>query len=242
MRSPRRSGVNRSRFPDPSTAPGDAPLAAGGTLDPATLLDAYRNGIFPWPVGERALLWWSPDPRALIPLDGLHVSRTLRRTLRRGVFRCGVDTDFAGVVAGCADRPGTGTWITPAMVTAYRRLHERGHAHSVEVRDAADGQLVGGVYGVTVGAAFCAESMFSRVTDASKVALVALTAQLRADGFALLDAQLPTEHLTRMGAVAVPRAEYLGLLAEARDRPCRFGADRTALAAAGLRPGIEKDS
>lgn len=228
-----------SRFPDPRRAAGDAPVAAGGDLEPETLLDAYRHGIFPWPLdaghGPAPLLWWSPDPRAVIPLDGLHVSRTLARTLRRRVLTCAVDTDFDGVVAACADRPGEGTWITPAMAVAYGRLHRLGAAHSVEVRDAG-GTLVGGVYGVTVGAAFCAESMFSRVTDASKVALVALVAQLRADGFALLDAQLPTPHLERMGAVALPRAVYLHRLAAAVDRPARFAAAVRALAAAGLDP------
>lgn len=228
-----------SRFPDPRDAPGDAPIAAGGDLRPETLLDAYRHGVFPWPVGDGSgraapLLWWSPDPRAVIPLDGLHVSRTLARTLRRRVFICSVDTDFAGVVAGCADRPGEGTWITPAMTAAYALLHRLGAAHSVEVRDAATGLLAGGVYGVTIGAAFCAESMFSRVTDASKTALVALVAQLRADGFHLLDAQLPTPHLARMGAVALPRDAYLDGLAATVDLPARFGADRAALAGAGL--------
>jgi len=233
-------GPPSSRFPDPRRAPGDAPVAAGGDLEPATLLDAYRHGIFPWPLdeghGPAPLLWWSPDPRAVIPLDGLHVSRTLARTLRRGVFACAVDTDFDAVVAYCADRPGEGTWITPAMASAYGRLHRLGAAHSVEVRDGG-GALVGGVYGVTVGAAFCAESMFSRATDASKVALVALVAQLRADGFALLDAQLPTPHLKRMGAVALPRDVYLRRLSAAVDRPARFAAAGGALAAAGLAPG-----
>lgn len=219
-----------SRFPDPRGSPGDQPIAVGGDLEPATLLDAYRHGVFPWPLDEgrgrrRApLLWWSPDPRAVVPLDGLHVSRTLRRTLRRGTFATTVDTDFAAVVAGCADRPGEGTWITPAMAAAYTRLHRMGAAHSVEVRDGGSGALVGGVYGVTVGAAFCAESMFSRASDASKVALVALVVQLRADGFALLDAQLPTPHLERMGAVAVPRGVYLDRLAAAVEQPVRFGA------------------
>lgn len=207
-----------TRFPDPAHAPADAPLARGGDLLPATLLDAYGHGIFPWPSG-RTLLWWSPDPRALFPLDGPHVSRSLRRTLARDRFACSADTDFAGVVAACADRPGEGTWITPAMRAAYQRLHELGFAHSVEVRDADDGRLVGGVYGVALGGAFMGESMFSRATDASKVALVDLVDRLRRGGFALFDAQLPTAHLTSMGAVATPRAVFLAALRAALPLP-----------------------
>ena len=201
-----------SRFPDPARAPGDAPLAWGGDLAPATLLDAYANGIFPWPSGDGTLLWWSPDPRALFTLDGPHVSRSLRRTLARDRLVCSADTDFAGVVAACADRPGEGTWITPAMRAAYARLHELGFAHSVEVRQAADDRLVGGVYGVALGGAFMGESMFSRVRDASKVALVDLVDRLRRGGYALFDAQLPTPHLTSMGAATTPRSVFLAAL------------------------------
>jgi leucyl/phenylalanyl-tRNA---protein transferase len=163
-----------------------------------------------------------PDPRAVLPMDGPHVSRTLRRTLARGVLRCTADTDFAGVVAGCADRPGEGSWITPALAAAYRELHAAGLAHSVEVRD-AQGRLVGGVFGVQLGAAFMGESMFSRVSDASKVALVRLLARLRAGGVRLFDVQLPTAHLTSMGAISVPRRDYLRALAAARDIRAEFG-------------------
>lgn len=207
---------HRSRFPDPGAAPADAPLACGGDLEPGTLLDAYARGVFPWPAGGR-LFWWSPDPRAVIPLDGLRVSRSLRRTLRSGRFTCTVDRAFSEVVAGCADRPAQGTWITAAMVTAYRRLHGLGAAHSVEVWN-RDGALVGGLYGVALGAAFMGESMFHRETDASKVALVGLVERLRERGFALLDAQLPTPHLASLGAVAVPRRLFLARLAAALDR------------------------
>lgn len=223
-----------SRFPDPRSAPADAPLAWGGDLQPATLLDAYACGIFPWPAPDGTLLWWSPDPRALIPLEHppsgdiasrsgphLHVSRSLRRSLRSGRFTTTTDRAFALVMAGCAHRPGQGTWITSAMAAAYHRLHELGHAHSIEVWD-ADGRLVGGVYGVTVGAAFMGESMFHRASDASKVALVRLVQHLRARGFVLFDAQLPTEHLRRMGAVTTPRAAFLDRLAAAVDRPVTF--------------------
>jgi leucyl/phenylalanyl-tRNA--protein transferase len=202
---------HRSRFHDPRSAPADAPLAWGGDLEPETLLDAYHHGIFPWPTSDEMISWWSPDPRALLPLDGIHVSRSLRRTLRSGRFHCTQDTAFADVIAGCADRRTDGTWITPAMVRAYTRLHQLGHAHSVEVWD-ADGALVGGIYGVAVGAAFSGESMFHRATDSSKVALVELATRLRAGGFRLLDAQLPTPHLASMGAVTVPRSVFLTLL------------------------------
>ncbi len=211
-----------SRFPDPRSAPADAPLAVGGDLRPATLMDAYRHGIFPWPTGSGSLLWWSPDPRMVIPLDGLHVSRSLQRTLRRGTLRCGVDGDLEAVIRACADRPGQGTWITPAMRRAYVALGREGAAHSVEVRDAG-GALVGGVYGVAIGGAFMGESMFSRVADASKVALVGLVAQLRDAGFALLDVQLPTPHLASMGGVEVPRGAFLDALASAVALPVRFG-------------------
>jgi leucyl/phenylalanyl-tRNA---protein transferase len=200
----------RSRFPNPWFAPADAPLAWGGNLEPETLLDAYSHGIFPWPVADR-ICWWSPDPRALFPLARIHVSRSLRRTLRSGRFRCTQDTAFADVVAGCADQRADGTWITSAMAQAYIRLYELGHAHSVEVWD-ADDVLVGGLYGVAVGATFSGESMFHRVTDASKVALVDLAVRLQAGGFRLLDAQLPTLHLISMGAVVVPRSAFLRLL------------------------------
>ena len=206
-----------SRFPDPRTGPPDGPLAWGGDLRPETLLDAYAHGIFPWPVSDGTLYWWSPDPRAIIPLDGLHVSRSLRRTLRSRRFRCTVDTAFAAVVAGCAERVGEGTWITTAMASAYRRLHARGVAHSIEVWD-HDGQLAGGLYGVATGAVLSGESMFHRVSDASKVALVETVARLRAGGFALFDVQLQTRHLASMGAVELPRDVFLDNLAAGRHR------------------------
>jgi leucyl/phenylalanyl-tRNA--protein transferase len=212
-----------SRFPDPRTAPADAPLARGGDLEPPTLLDAYASGIFPWPSGGETY-WWSPDPRALVPLDGVHVSRSLRRTMRTRRFECTLDTDFDAVVAGCAHRPGAGTWITPAMAVAYGRLHRLGFAHSVEVRErhGAGAELAGGLYGVAIGGAFFAESMFHRVTDASKVALVHLAEHLRARGFTLLDAQMPTDHLVRLGAVVVRREDYLDALPAAIHAPVTF--------------------
>jgi len=157
----------------------------------------------------------------VIPVDGLHISRTLRRTLRRSALHCSVDGDLDGVIRACADRPGQGTWITPAMRRAYVRLGREGIAHSVEVRDGA-GALVGGVYGVAVGAAFMGESMFSRVPDGSKVALVALVDRLRAAGFTLFDVQLPTPHLASMGGVRVSRDAFLDALAHAVASPVRF--------------------
>lgn len=210
-----------SRFPDPRSAPEDGPLAWGGDLEPPTLLDAYSRGIFPWPAPDGTLFWWSPDPRAVIPIDGLHVSRTLRRTLRSGRFRTSLDHAFPAVIAACAQRPGEGTWITPAMCAAFTRLHELGHAHSVEVWD-PDDVLVGGVYGVVRGAAFMGESMFHRTNDASKVALVRLADHLRDAGFLLFDVQLPTPHLARMGAVELDRASFLDRLAVAVARPARW--------------------
>lgn len=208
------------RFPDPRGAPGDLPLAVGGDLRPETLLEAYAHGIFPWP-DDTEVYWWSPDPRAVIPLQAVHVSRSLSRTLRSGRFRCSIDRNFDAVVAGCADRPGQGTWITPALFHAFRRLHALGVAHSVEVLDRS-GHLVGGLYGLGLGAAFMGESMFHRVSDASKVALVHLTSQLHAAGFVLFDAQLPTAHLQRMGARTISRTEYLQRLDRALEAHPEF--------------------
>jgi leucyl/phenylalanyl-tRNA---protein transferase len=209
-----------SRFPDPRRVPGDAPFARGADYSAATLIDAYVHGIFPWPYDDGEVYWWSPDPRAVIPLDGLHISRSLRQTLRRAGFRCTYDVAFADVMRACAEPRGTGTWITAEYMVGYRRLHDLGHAHSVEVW--AGDELVGGLYGVTVGAVFTGESMFHRRSDASKVALVALRDRLVERGFGLLDAQLPTDHLISMGAVAVPRAEFLDRLEVLAGRAARL--------------------
>jgi leucyl/phenylalanyl-tRNA--protein transferase len=213
----------RFRFPDPRRAGADGLVASGGDLEPATLIAAYRRGIFPWPADGIDLLWWSPDPRAIVPIDGLHVSRRLARTLRRPRFRVTIDADFAGVIAGCADRGAEATWITPALRAAYQRLHGLGWAHSVEAWT-PDGALAGGLYGVAVGGLFAAESMFHRATDASKVALVALVQHCRACGVDLLDVQIPSSHLAAMGAVTIPRADYLRRLARVIERPVNFTA------------------
>ena len=226
--APRPSPVGpcRFHFPDPREADADGLLATGGDLEPATLLAAYRQGVFPWPADDVDLLWWSPDPRAVLPPDGVHVSRSLARRLRGGGFRVTIDAAFDDVVAGCADRaPGEETWITPAIRNAYARLHRLGWAHSVEVW--VGGALAGGLYGVSVGALFAAESMFHRVTDASKVALVALAQHARTMGVQLVDVQMPTPHLESMGAVTISRDEYLAALALAVAQPVNFTGSRS---------------
>jgi leucyl/phenylalanyl-tRNA--protein transferase len=179
----------------------------GGDLKPGTLLLAYGNGIFPWTT--RPITWWSPDPRAVIPLGGLHVSRSLRKVLRKGVFSTSFDRAFCAVMEGCAaPRPGRKeTWISAAFITGYTRLHALGHAHSVEIWH--DKRLAGGLYGVCIGGFFAGESMFSAEENASKVALVAMEERLRLSGFELFDVQFLTPHLVSMGAVEIPRREYL---------------------------------
>ena len=196
-------------MPDPRTAPAEGLIAAGGDLEPGTILSAYRSGIFPWPDREGRILWWSPNPRAILPLDRFHESRSLRRRRRSGRFQVTVDRAFAAVLAGCADRP-EGTWITPGITHAYRRLHRLGWAHSIEVWNGE--RLVGGLYGVAIKGFFAAESMFHRERDASKVALAELVERLVRLEFQLLDVQFRTTHLESLGAVEVSREEYLGLL------------------------------
>src|SRR5262249_15437209 len=163
---------------------------------------------------------WSPDPRAIFEMDGLHVSRRLTRTIRSGRFCVTLNEDFEGVIRGCAERPGEGTWITSDMIEAYTRLHHLGHAHSVEVWHG--GVLAGGVYGIAVGGLFAGESMFTRVRDASKVALVHLMEHLRQRGFDLFDVQFLNDHTARLGAVEIPRAEYLRRLRQAVESKVRF--------------------
>ena len=203
----------RGFFLDPEWADPEGLVGIGGDLSPGRLLEAYRRGIFPWFDEETPILWWSPDPRAIFELDGLHVSRRLARTLRSGKFSVTFNRDFPGVIRGCADRPGQGVWITADMIAAYTRLHQLGHAHSVEVWH--DGKLAGGLYGVAVGGLFAGESMFTRVRDASKVALAHLMDRLRQRGFQLFDVQFLNDHTARLGAVEVPRREYLARLRRA---------------------------
>jgi leucyl/phenylalanyl-tRNA--protein transferase len=211
-------------LPDPGDDPSDL-VGFGADLRPETLVDAYRRGIFPWPHERTSLPWFSPDPRAVILRRGVHVSRSLARRLRSSAWETTVDVDFAGVVEACAVRPSDeGTWITPAMVDAYECLYRLGWAHSLEVWEGCE--LVGGIYGVRVGACFTGESMFHRRTDASKVALVDLCRRWEEAGGILVDVQLPTEHLARMGAVEVERARFLAQLAEVRDRTVGMRIDR----------------
>ncbi len=207
-------------LPDPSDADEDGVVGVGADLEPSTLVDAYRRGLFPWPHPGMPMPWFSPDPRGVLPLDGLIVHRSLRRTLRRCGWQITVDRDFAGVVAACAQRGEEGTWITASMARAYRRLHRLGWAHSVEVWEGAT--LVGGIYGVQLGAVFTGESMFHRRSDASKVALLALVRRLSAAGGALLDVQLTTPHLRTLGAEDRPREQFLAVLAAGRDADVRL--------------------
>jgi len=197
-------------LPDPRGAGESEIVAVGADLEPATLVAAYRTGLFPMRI-EGRLAWWSPDPRGIVPLDGFHASRSLRRSRAR--FEVTVDRDFAGVVAGCADPLRPHGWIDDSFVAAYGRLNGLGIAHSVEVW--CEGELAGGLYGVRIGGFFAGESMFHRVTDASKVAVWATVELLRADGAALFDVQWCTDHLASLGAVAVPRDDYLDRLAAA---------------------------
>ncbi|NJC88792.1 MAG: leucyl/phenylalanyl-tRNA--protein transferase [Desulfuromonas sp.] len=200
-------------FPDPRLASPEGLLAMGGDLSPERLLLAYSLGIFPWYGSGEPLLWWSPDPRCVIFPDEVHVSQRLERTLRRGTFRLTCNAAFEQVVASCAEvreDNGEGTWLVPEMQAAYRRLHILGYAHSVEAWQ--DGELAGGLYGVVIDRFFFGESMFHRVTDASKVVLVKLCRYLAAHRFELLDCQVPNPHLFRMGAVQMSRAAFLDRL------------------------------
>ncbi len=206
-------------FPDPRGADASDVVAVGGDLEPGTVLEAYRSGLFPMHVDRgHTLAWWSPDPRGVLPLDGLRVSRSLRASYRR--FAVTVDEAFGEVVDACADPSRPHGWITPGIRRAYLRLHELGWAHSVEVWSTDDGELVGGLYGVSIGGLFAGESMFHRRRDASKVALVALVERLGSDGVdRLLDVQWTTDHLQSLGARDVSRDEYLDRLEIALGRP-----------------------
>ncbi|MBM3871032.1 MAG: leucyl/phenylalanyl-tRNA--protein transferase [Verrucomicrobia bacterium] len=190
-------------------------VAVGGDLSIPRLLLAYRSGLFPWTADP--VTWWSPEPRGIIELDQLHISRSLARALRKGVFVITVDRAFREVITACAETRRPGGWISPEFIAAYTALHQAGHAHSVECWQA--GQLVGGVYGVTVGGLFAGESMFHRATDASKVALCHLVQRLKQGGFTLFDTQMVTTVTRQLGAVEISRTEYLRRLAEAVARP-----------------------
>ncbi len=211
-------------FPPPWLAGEGGLLAVGGDLTPERLLRAYALGIFPWFNEGDPILWWSPDPRLVLFPDRLHTPRRLLRTMRSGRYTVTADRAFDRVIRACAETPrtgGDGTWITTEMIAAYCRLHAMGHAHSVETW--ADGDLVGGLYGVSLGASFFGESMFTRMRDASKAAFVTLARQLRAWHFDLIDCQVTTAHLIRLGAEEVSRVEFLGRLRQSLRKPDRSG-------------------
>lgn len=210
-------------FPPPAEAEEGGLLAVGGDLSPERLLSAYAMGIFPW-YQEDPILWFSPDPRAVLVPGELRLSRRLRRTLRQRRFELRMDSAFAEVIRSCASvrRPGSqGTWITPDMISAYCALHELGFAHSAEAW--CEGKLAGGIYGVSLGGGFFGESMFFHQRDASKAALVALVWQLEAWKFDLFDCQMRSEHLARFGATEWSRTRFLEALASSLQRPTRRG-------------------
>jgi leucyl/phenylalanyl-tRNA--protein transferase len=189
-------------------------------IPPDLLVRAYSQGIFPMALDDGEIGWFSPDPRGILPLETFRVPSRLARVIRQGRFEVATDTDFAGVMRACADDRDDGTWISGEILDSYVELHRRGLAHSVECRQ--DGRLVGGLYGVHLGGAFFGESMFHRVTDASKVALAALVDRLTARGFSLLDIQWVTPHLQQFGAIEIAREEYLRRLGRALAEDCRW--------------------
>ena len=212
-------------FPDPNTALDypDGLLAAGGNLSVDTLLSAYRQGIFPWYEQGQPILWWSPTPRAMIVPEQIHISKSLAKTLRRGGYRVTTDQAFESVIKACAeprpehlDSPGENhTWISAEMIAAYIRLFEAGHAHSVEYW--LDDQLCGGLYGLAIGNIFCGESMFSRASNASKIAFSHLAKGLEEAGFVLIDCQIENEHLNSLGAQNMAREDFIAILKAASD-------------------------
>ena len=208
------------KFPDPRLANSKGLVGVGGDLSVERLLLAYRSGIFPWTVSP--ISWWSPDPRAILELDELHVGESLKKTLRKGIFQVTVDRAFPQVIENCAARaPGRPeTWITAEFIDAYTRLHEQGYAHSLECW--REGELVGGIYGVAIGGFFAGESMFHRANNASKVALCHLVEHLRKRDFRLLDIQMLTPVTRQMGGKTIPRAAFLKRLVEAVNAPREF--------------------
>lgn len=220
----------RVHFPPLENASEDGLLMLGGELSPEWLLEAYRRGIFPWPISlhsgsgpTKLLAWWSPDPRAVLELNEFHCSRRLTQRLRQRRFRVTCNQAFREVIVACAGprKNDYGTWITPPLLEAYCRLHRRGHAHSIEIWN--DDQLVGGVYGVSLGGMFAGESMFHRATDASKIALYYLVQHLQARGYVLFDIQQWTPHTGSLGAREIPRRQFLHRLRHALSLPVTFG-------------------
>jgi leucyl/phenylalanyl-tRNA--protein transferase len=221
-------------YGDPARAPARGPLHVGGELDFATLLAAYRHGVFPWYSEDEPVQWWSPNPRFVLPPGDLRVTDSLRKTMRKPGWTVTLDQAFERVMRACAAVPRhgqDGTWITEEMIAAYVELHRRGHAHSVEV--SWQGALVGGLYGVAIGRIFHGESMFHTRSDASKVGFAALVGRLRTAGFQLIDCQMPTAHLESLGAAPIRRAEFLATLARERDQAPAAHAWVSPLALAG---------
>jgi leucyl/phenylalanyl-tRNA---protein transferase len=222
-------GPARVEFPAPTAADDDGVLAFGCDFSASTLVHAYRSGIFPWPHGKDRrggplVLWFSPDPRCVFPLEAEpHWSRSLRRTLRHHPYEITVDQAFEQVMRACAHQRRGGTWIIPELVAGYMHLHELGWAHSVEVWDASGSarELVGGIYGVAIGGLFAGESMFHARTDASKIAFAALVERLRSSGYVLFDVQVENPHLLSLGCVEIQRSEYLQRLTSAVATPVR---------------------
>ncbi|HJX58717.1 MAG TPA: leucyl/phenylalanyl-tRNA--protein transferase [Thiobacillus sp.] len=231
-----RPGVSAPSFPPVESATPEGLLAVGGDLSSERLLAAYRHGIFPWYNPGQPILWWSPDPRAVLYPEKLKISHSLRKTLKRGQLRVTFDTCFREVMLACAapraQYPVGGTWINDAMVEAYARLHAMGYAHSIETWHA--NRLVGGLYGVALGGVFFGESMFARETDASKVALVVLVSKLREWGFVLIDCQIPSAHLTSLGAEEIARSAFLTELERALKLSGQAGHWQVAIATQNL--------
>jgi len=213
------------KFPPPEGASPEGVVALGGDATPERLILAYSLGIFPWPHRELPLLWFSPDPRFVLTFDRVHIGRSLRKRIRSEPYTIRADTAFRDVMQGCAEspRPGQdGTWITDELRQGFCALHDQGLAHSIEAYD-AENQLVGGLYGVSLGRAFCGESMFARSPDASKIAMVTLMGHLRQWGFHFVDCQVYTDHLSRFGARELPRAKFLQGLSRALSQPTLYG-------------------
>jgi leucyl/phenylalanyl-tRNA--protein transferase len=211
-------------FPPPEYADPSGLIAVGGDLSSERLLEAYKAGIFPWYSDDQPILWWSPDPRLILQLNEFRISRSLRKTRNKGFYKVTFDRVFEQVIAACAKVPREGqrgTWITPEMQAAYIELHGLGYAHSVETWH--EGKLVGGLYGVSLGKAFFGESMYHRMTDASKVALATLVEKLRSWEFHFIDSQMTTEHMLRLGAKELPRRIFLKQLHGALRHPTRRG-------------------
>jgi len=211
-------------FPDPRDSSNEGLVAFGGDLDPNRVLSAYKMGIFPWYSNGDPILWWSPDPRFVLYPEDLKISRSLKKTLKKDIFKIKIDTNFSEVIRNCGTvkrKDQEGTWILPEIIEVFTKLHEKGFAHSIEVYK--EDKLVGGLYGLSLGAAFFGESMFSKVSDASKVALVKLVEISKKFGFDFIDCQVPSEHLKRMGAIEISRDRFLDELEIALQKPGKIG-------------------